>query len=166
MLATERSQVTLRRLTVADAAAYFSAVEANKEHLSQFADETAAKYPDLQTVEESITHPTNPDKLRLGIWDGATFVGSINLTPDDEGRTAEIRYWLDERYTGHGYATLAAKALGNYARDRYEVVHADVVEGNTSSENVLLRSGFQKVRHDAGRIIFELSQLPDESERD
>ncbi len=157
-LQTEQVPVILRQLTVEDASAYFAAVDANRDHLSQFGDETATKYPDLQSVVNSITNPSNPDKIRMGIWDGDTFVGSANLTPDEDGQATELGYWLDSRHTGKGYATLATAALSKYAASRFHRVYAEVVEGNEASSRVLMRSGFEQTAKEAGRLIFELEQ--------
>ncbi|MDB5184255.1 MAG: hypothetical protein JWN38_63 [Candidatus Saccharibacteria bacterium] len=156
---TEHEGTFLRQLhNEADDVAYFNAVEANLEHLSQFGDETAAKYPTLESVREARVHPSNPDKLRLGIWHRKTFVGSINLTPDAY-QGAEIGYWLDERYTGHGYATLAVRALGNYAQKRYSSVYAHVATGNVASEAVLERAGYQQVAKAVGSTIFAIQGI-------
>lgn len=155
-IGTERQDTFLRQLSnEADDLVYFSAIDANREHLSQFGDETASKYPTLEAVTEARINPSNPDKLRFGIWNKETFVGSINLTPDDYDG-AEIGYWLDERYTGNGYATLAVKALGNYGRKRYSMVYAYVTEGNVASEAVLERAGFEMLAREAGRTVFAL----------
>ena len=137
-----------------DAPAYFEAVDANRVHLSQFGDTTADKYTDLQSVVDSLEQPTDPDKLLMGIWDGENFVGAISLTPIEDG--AEIGYWLDGHHTGHGYATLAVKALGSYAAKRYPQVYANVIEGNETSSRVLQRAGFRQVAQKAGRLVFEL----------
>lgn len=156
-LSTEQETITLRQLAPEDAAAYFDAVDANRDHLSQFGDETADKYPTLASVEDSIANPNNPDKLRMGIWEGGTFVGSINLTPSDDGSDAEVGYWLDKRYTGNGYATVATKALAGYAKNKFRRVHAEVVEGNEASIGVLERAGFHETARITGKLIFELS---------
>lgn len=158
-LPTEREGLTLRQLAVEDASAYFEAVNANREHLSQFGDETATKYPDLQAVEKSILEPKNPDKIRMVIWDNDTFVGSINLTPDEDGRAAEVGYWLDGRHTGQGYATLATSALSKYASSRFPRLYAEVVDGNEASARVLERSGYKQTAREAGRLVFELANI-------
>lgn len=158
-LSTEREGLTLRQLTIEDAPAYFEAIDANREHLSQFGDETADKYPDLEAVEQSILEPKNPDKVRLGIWDDETFVGSINLTPDEDGKAAEVGYWLDGRHTGHGYATLATTALSKYAAPKFQRLYAEVVDGNEASARVLERSGYQQTAREAGRLVFELANM-------
>ena len=158
-LFTDSPTVVLRELsTEADDSAYFNSVEASRDHLSQFGDETAAKYPDLESVRAARTHPANPDKLRLGIWDDNTFVGSINLTPDPEGN-AEIGYWLDVRYLGRGYATIATQSLAHYGARRYRNVYAIVAEGNLASEAVLERAGFHIRARNIGHTVFNLSGI-------
>lgn len=156
---TQNEQVLLRQLdSEADDLAYFAAIDANREHLSQFGDETAAKYATLEDVCEVRLNPTNPDKLRMGIWNTDDFVGSVNLTPDKYGG-AEVGYWLDARHTGHGYATLATRAITQHALKRYSSVYAYVTEGNRASEAVLERAGYQVVAQKAGRLIFVASGI-------
>lgn len=156
LIPTESASVVLRQLTPADAPAYFDAVDNNRDHLSQFGDTTATKYPDPASVERSIASPDNPNKLRFGIWDGDAFVGSINLTPEEDSSAAEIGYWLDRRHTGQGYATVATRALAAYARERYPRVYAEVVDGNAKSADVLRRAGFAQASKKTGKLIFEL----------
>lgn len=155
VIPTEQVGIVLRQLaTEADDIAYFEAVDANREHLSQFGDRTAEKYQTLEDVTNA--RLSAGDKVRMGIWDGDTFVGTVNATPDDEG--VEIGYWLDSRHTGHGYATLAAKALGGHVAQRYPKVHADVIEVNVASVRVLERAGYRQTAKEAGRLIFELNK--------
>lgn len=155
-----RDSVILRQLTVDDALAYAAAVDASRAHLSQYGDKTAAKYPHVGAVVESIVNPPNPHKLRMGIWDDGTFVGAVNLTPGED--EAEVGYWLDVRHTGKGYATLAATAMAGYARAQYSRVYAKAVEGNEASARVLARSGFRQTAREAGKLIFELATVEQE----
>ncbi len=154
-LPTDQQTVILRQLTIEDAEAYFDSVEASREHLAMFSDETNVNYPDLDSVRSSIADPKNPDRKRFGIWDSDTFVGTINITPKDEG--AEIGYWLDARHTGRGYATLATGALAKWGvqdmgQDR---VYAEVVEDNGASIRVLERAGFHKTSSFLGKLVFD-----------
>jgi len=151
---TEREQLVLKQLTVEDAPSYFGAVDASREHLSQFGDETATKYPNLESVEESLKNPPDPSKLRFGIWDNDIFVGSINLKPDTEG--TEIGYWLDSRHVGHGYATFALKTIAHYATQRFGKPHAWVTKGNDKSVAVMKRAGFVHTNTHDNKLIFEL----------
>jgi RimJ/RimL family protein N-acetyltransferase len=162
-LVTDSYGLVLRELaSEADDFAFFAAIDANREQLSQCDDETASKYPNLSAVTETRLHPSNPDKIRMGIWNTDTFVGSINLTPDNYG-SAEIDYWLDSRYTGNGYATLATRALAQYGIRQYQRVYAYVAEDNKASSKVLERAGFQKVAQELGRITFAFSGVAPDS---
>lgn len=173
IIPTEREGITLRQLTIEDAPAYFEAVDANREHLSQFGDETSANYPTLASVEASIEHPRNPDKIRMGIWDGDQFVGTANLTPAIDGDSTELGYWTDGRQLRKGYATLAAKALATYGFERFGRVFAVVSteqdeEGkeytNSKSVGVLEKAGFAQIAKESGKLIFELyGQQDDET---
>lgn len=141
-ITTQKENVLLRELRLDDASAYFESVEANRMHLSQFNDKTSSKYPTLLSVERSILIPENPDKLRLGIWDTDDFVGSINLIPEED--KAEIGYWIDRRFTGCGYATIAIRALSNFAAKRFSNIYTEVKVDNEASAKVLERAGFNK----------------------
>src|SRR5690606_9082612 len=99
--------------------AYFASVDASRAHLSQFGDNTAAKYPTLESVRNSIVRPDNPYKISFGIWSDCVFAGSAKLTVAEKGRVGEVGYWLDQRRTGNGYATLATRALARYAKNEY-----------------------------------------------
>lgn len=146
----------LRELEIKDAAAYFESVDANREHLSQFDDRTALKYPTLSSVEDSIENPDNPEKLRFGIWDNSNFVGTINITPDVD--SAEIGYWIDKRFIGNGYATIATRALSVYISDKFSTVFAEVKNGNEASCKVLERSGYLRVNQNNTKIIYEFNK--------
>ncbi len=156
IIPTEQSNVVLRQLaTEADDVAYHAAYNVSRPEIEAFEDpEKLGKYQTVEQVREAREDPDNADRLRLGIWDNDTFVGSINLTPDEQ--RVEIGYWLDTRHTGHGYATLATKALASFASERYSEVHANVVEGNTASARVLERAGFLQTAKVSGKLIFEL----------
>lgn len=157
VLATEFPTVVLRELTTQqDAVAYRMAIESNVAHLSQFGDETAAKYPTLASVENSIFNPPNPTKLRLGIWSVTSFLGTVNMTPNEDGSEAEVGYWLDARRQGRGYATVAVKSLAAYANQRFDRVYAHVHPDNDRSAAVLTRAGFEPADQEGDNVVFEL----------
>ncbi|MBP6005932.1 hypothetical protein KA531_03480 [Candidatus Saccharibacteria bacterium] len=108
-LSTEKETVVIGQLLFEDARLYYDAVDNNREYLAQLGDVKANKYPDMRSVEASIVEPSKPDKLRLGIWDGDSFIGSINLMPDEY--EAEIDYWLDGRHTSHDLPYWQLKSL-------------------------------------------------------
>jgi RimJ/RimL family protein N-acetyltransferase len=163
VLPTERDGLILRQLSAEDAQAYFEAYAASRKEIADFDSKAPTKYLTISEVEESILSPENPDRLRMGIWDGETFVGSINMTPF--GETAEIGYWLDTRYTGHGYATMATSALSRYGIRHFDKLfaHVDAKDAkgnervNEGSVAVLERAGFKRAAEKIGQLlVFEL----------
>ncbi len=148
---TEMPGLSLRKLAAEDAVPYFSAVDRNRAHLSQFEDQTSSKYPTLESVQKSIKEypykrvtEFGDTKTSMGIWAQNSFVGSINTTIGETG--VEVGYWLDEAYTGMGYATCAVRALTEFANRHYDVVYATVHEGNDASRAVLERSDYTFTR--------------------
>jgi RimJ/RimL family protein N-acetyltransferase len=142
VISTESPTVLLKRLVPRDAELLFAAIDIDREHLSQFSDVTSAKYMTVGAVLQSILEPENPSKLRFGIWDNKNFVGSINIRP--EGQDAEVGYWVSGDSTGHGYATIAVRAISNFALSNLKVrdILASVREENIPSRKVLEKSGF------------------------
>ncbi len=137
--------INLKQLFIEDAQAYFDLIEYNRAHLSQFNDPTAEKYPDANAVIGSIVNPENPDRLRFGVWDGNTMVGSINLTPT-KNSSAEIGYWVGGQFTRRGYASQAVKELNHYAFEElgYDTLTAAVFFGNVASERTLMKNGYRR----------------------
>lgn len=79
--------------------------------------------------------------------DGA-FVGGIGLKPfkDVEARTVELGYWLGREHWGRGYAAEAVAAFTVWAFSTFPDlvrIEASVYEGNSASEAVLKKAGFQ-----------------------
>lgn len=139
-------EVILRQYTPTDTKEGFALIDRNREHLSQFGDETAEKYPTLESFQESILRPKNPRRLRFGIRNrDGVLVGSINLTPQARNRQrGEIGYYLGAEFQGKGYTTRAVETLTDYAFDQggYEVLYGDVASRNIASERVLMMAGY------------------------
>jgi len=72
--------------------------------------------------------------------------GGFKGAPDAEG-VVEIAYGIDPAHQGRGYATEAAKALVAFAfgSDLVRVVRAHTKQGNTASERVLAKCGFERI---------------------
>jgi RimJ/RimL family protein N-acetyltransferase len=153
-LRTDMDGLLLKQYLVEDASAIFNLIDQSRDHLSQYGEETASKYPTLESVVESVVHPSNPDKSRLGIWHENNLVGGINLRPDAEA-TAEIGYWLGEIHTGKGYMHHAVAALTDYAfANGFEEVYASVHRDNNASARVLLKAGYAENTAKLGFRIF------------
>lgn len=141
-------EVTLKQLVPQDSEELFALIDRNRAHLSQFGDETASKYPTLESVHASIEDPKNAGRFRFAIRDRqGQLVGRINLTPDkDNSGRAEIGYFLGSEYQGQGFVGRAATALTDYAFGNlgFEEIYADVAQGNAASSRVLVRAGYQE----------------------
>ena len=76
--------------------------------------------------------------------DGAP-AGTVGLTPRDaEPDGAELGYWLDGEYRGHGYGCEAAALLTNYGfqQQGYHRISARVFAFNDASQGLLESLGF------------------------
>ncbi len=145
MITLEAEGLVLKQFTPEDAQVIFDLIDRNREHLSQNGDQTSEKYPTLESVLESITHPSNPNRLRFGIWENGTYVGTINLTIQEtqEGKEAEIGYYLGKEFEGRGYMTKAAKRIVQYSLDELQLneVHAWLNRNNSRSAETIKRAG-------------------------
>lgn len=140
--------VRLKQLEVSDAAAMLAAINYDRPHLQQFGDDTADKYQSVEDIIRSIENPNPkaPEKIRFGIWDNDTLVGSINLRPSWEEDSAELGYWIGKEFVGHGYAAYAAELAVKYAFQTVGLgaVFARTHPDNQYSQNVLRKAGFER----------------------
>lgn len=151
--------IKLKQFSIGDSEAVFKLIDRNRSHLSQFGDTTAEKYKTIESVEESISNPKNPDRLRFGIWDNGVLVGSVNLTPDDNDKTkGEIGYYLGSEFTGKGHMIKAVTNLTEFAFKNlgYKEIYGKVHKDNIGSQKVLLKSGFIENGSVDGDLIFNL----------
>jgi len=106
-----------------------------------------------------------PD-LFLAIDTGGETVGGIgvHVLNDVKQRSAEIGYWLSERYWGRGIVTDAVRAVVPLAFRQYNIVRlqAGIFSNNPASMRVLEKCGFAReaVHRDAiwknGRLLDEV----------
>jgi [ribosomal protein S5]-alanine N-acetyltransferase len=75
-------------------------------------------------------------------------VGGIGVHPGDDVMrySAEIGYWLGRRFWGRGIASAALGAVVEhiFAEGRYCRLHAHTFEGNSASQRVLKKCGFER----------------------
>lgn len=154
-IASPDGVINLRQFTLDDAREIFELIDRNREHLSQHGEDTAEKYPTLESVVESIAKPSNLKRLRFALRNAdGEYVGSINLTQDEHNsERGEIGYYLGKKFMGKGYAGRAVEALTRYGLDRlgYQVIFGMVAETNTPSINILTRTGYEET----GRKVTE-----------
>lgn len=136
--------IVLKQLVSEDAENYFNLIQYDPDHLRQFDDDTADKYPSVGSVVDSIITPEDPNKLRLGIWHDDTMVGTINLKPTGVA-SGIVGYWVGKEYIGNEYAAKAVRALTDYAFESagLQSLLATVHIGNYASRKTLQKTGFR-----------------------
>lgn len=157
-LVSPDGEVVLKQFTLQDSEEIFELIDTNRNHLSQFGDDTSEKYPTLEAVKKSIETPSNPKRLRFAIRNKqGQLVGSVNLTPDESDPTqGEIGYYLDAEFQRQGYMGRAVQTLTDYGFSSfdYKTIYGDVAEGNTASVNVLLKAGYKETGSHNGKIRY------------
>ncbi len=150
--------VGIRQLSLDDAQGYFALVDTNREHLSQFGDDTAAKYQTIEDVQGSIVNP-EPNKFRFGIWDGDTLVGTNNLRVYDGG-VAESGSWVATQFAGNHYAARARKPLLEFAFKQLgvETVVSKIAVGNEASRKSIEKSGYKFIGEQDDQWVFQLKK--------
>jgi len=76
--------------------------------------------------------------------DGGNLIGITGYLPSDDGKSAEIGYWIGKPYWGHGYATEAAKALVRhcFAEGGYASLTCCHFADNPASARIIEKLGF------------------------
>lgn len=159
---TAEDGLVLKKLLIDDASEMLGLINFDKDHLSQFGDDTAQSYPTEQVIIDSIKNPSDHLRLRLGIWNGDTLVGSVSLQPREEG-VAEVGYWLGKQYTGQAYAAKAVRGLSNYAFDNgYGLLFGKIHPENKASQKTLEKAGYVFTKLDIADgdevLVYELNK--------
>jgi ribosomal-protein-alanine N-acetyltransferase len=78
---------------------------------------------------------------------GKCVIGGVGITKFDRfNETAEVWYWLGEKYWGQGIATEALEPLIEFAFDRLKIgrLEANIFRWNKASAKLLEKFGFKK----------------------
>lgn len=145
-LPTSIPGLVLRTLTPGDAAAYYTLIDRNRDHLGQFGDYQDEKHATPAWVNRHLTETSGTAGHRYGIWLGHEIIGRVDLNPVAPPRYT-LGYWLSHEHTGHGYATAACRTLVDYGRTTLAAtrIFAGVTYGNRRSIAVLERLGFTPI---------------------
>lgn len=100
---------------------------------------------DAETYIGSILND-NPQRV-FAIEVNGEAVGSIGIFPqaDIHGKSAEIGYWLSEKYRGNGIMSKAIKDIVDYGFKTFDIVriYARPFSTNKASQRVLEKAGFE-----------------------
>lgn len=124
----------------------------------------------ISQYHESANPRTCPLVFGVVLSSSGILIGHVGLSPF--GETVEIGFAIEDSQKGKGYATVAAKAMCNWAMREYNLnkIHGFVAEPNEASKRVLLRAGFafvgEKTMPFQGTValvdIFEFSRAADD----
>ena len=96
----------------------------------------------LNLVRED--HATDrPSRFGLADRESNALIGTIGIEPKGDN-SGELGYWIGQPFWGRGYASEAAAALVQYARERLPFRRLTAVTDpeNGASHRVLLKAGF------------------------
>ncbi len=143
-----------------DESAYWRLVDASRDHVSQHGDYSDLKAATRASVHTDIGH-SEPGHLRVLGWVQGEAVGRFDFIARDRGQFV-LGYWLAPRHAGHGYATVACRALIEYGHRALGAtdVWAGVTKGNASSEAVLGRLGLKPIKDMGTYVRYHRSLVP------
>jgi ribosomal-protein-serine acetyltransferase len=156
-LATDIPDLRLVAISPDDADAYCALVDLSRRHLTQHGDWTDLGEATRESVAASLHTPDRPT-TQFGVWLDGQLIGRADLNPRTPGNFV-LGYWLGSQFTGRGYATAACRALIAYGKAELgaTTIYAGVTKGNSKSEAVLHRLGFQAV---ADQVTYTRFALP------
>ncbi len=90
----------------------------------------------------------------LTLRESGELLGACGLTVDDDGRAAELGYWLGRPHWGRGYASEGAAAVLAFAFNEFglERVYAHCMVRNPASARVLARLGLVREAYLPGMV--------------
>jgi len=127
----------------------FEVVIQNKEYLSKWLPwaPTTKKVEDtlnfLQDTQDGIKKGI---KVNYGIYLGKEYIGNIGVFDiDKENKSAEIGYWLSQKFTKNGYVTEAVKIIEKefFENIKFNRIQIKCDELNTASAGVAIKCGYK-----------------------
>lgn len=150
------SRLQFRPLAMADAGRVIAAVRHSRETLADRIPLNREGEPDhamfRRWVESAAEGDANRTAWRRAAFlDSGTFVGAFNLIKIEHGLewTCEATWWVDRRFTGHGYASEGVDALMHFATADIPVglgltrVRAMIQPNNPASLRIAAKTGLR-----------------------
>ena len=148
----ETARLCIRCWDPRDAAALKQAIDANLEYLRPWLPWARDMIEPVETrlafIRSSRAKLDLDQEFVYGVFDPAEteVMGGTGLHARQGKHGLEIGYWIQERYTGKGYATEAASALTKAAFELHQVkrVHICCAVANARSARIPEKLGFKK----------------------
>jgi len=122
----------------------FGLIDEGREHLNQFDEGIADKYPDLTSVFDSVAHPARGISQFAIVSETDGVVGSINTLITTDPTDLLIRYWIGESKIGNNYGALAVSALVRGVFNRRGEI--ETLSARPNPKNIPIKRSLTKAR--------------------
>jgi RimJ/RimL family protein N-acetyltransferase len=136
----------------------------NKKIWDNLRDEFPYPYTEMAAKEWIKIANQDQPLTNFAIEYKGTAVGGIGiiLQTDVFRKSAEIGYWLGEKYWNKGITSTALKAMIDYSFNHFDInrLFANVFDSNIASIRVMTKCGFKKEAH-LNKAVIKNNQLQD-----
>jgi ribosomal-protein-serine acetyltransferase len=146
------AQTIARRLTISDASALFATVDTNRTYLRQWLpwlDKITTVQDYLPFIQECQRDYSTGIAVVLGLFRAEEFIGTISFNYIHED-SANIGYWIAEKYQQHGIITKACQRLCQYGFNKLELRKLTI---NCATDNLKSRALAEKLGFKLNQII-------------
>ncbi|MCX8251686.1 MAG: GNAT family protein [Dehalococcoidia bacterium] len=156
------NQMMLRRPRATDAEDLYALLDSNRDRLEWWSawSTRVRTREDATELIRSSTHHDEDLGSPLFVYNSGVLVGALNVEPsksEDNGATADVRYWIGGEWEGRGLMIRACRAAVDAAIAHFELagvtIHAGA--GNMRARALAERLGFQILRVDRGASATE-----------
>jgi len=156
------NQMMLRRPRATDAEDLYALLDSNRDRLEWWSawSTRVRTREDATELIRSSTHHDEDLGSPLFVYNSGALVGALNVEPsksEDNGATADVRYWIGGEWEGRGLMIRACRAAVDAAIAHFELagvtIHAGA--GNMRARALAERLGFQILRVDRGASATE-----------
>ncbi|HKQ51217.1 MAG TPA: GNAT family protein [Pyrinomonadaceae bacterium] len=143
-------RTALRALTLDHAEQLFELVYRNRAHIGEWmfwVREDYSRADARQHIAFALQKAAADDGFEAGIWFDDELAGCIRYNYLDRAhRNTELGYWLGSAFQGRGLATLAARAMTDYAFTHLGLNRVEIrcMSENLRSRRVPERLGFKQ----------------------
>lgn len=143
-------RITLKTTTplIATAQIIFKTVDENRDYLEKWlpwAIETKQIEDSFKYLIEKEEKVKKGEQVDYGIYLNQEYIGNIGIFDiDEKNKSAEIGYWLSQKYSGKGYTTEAIKLLEKEFFENFDLHRIQIKcdERNIASKRVAEKCNF------------------------
>jgi len=152
----------MRRPGATDAEDLYALLDSNRDRLEWWSawSTRVRTRKDAAELIRSSTHHDEDLGSPLFVYDSGALIGALNVDPsksEDNGATADVRYWIGGEWEGRGLMIRACRAAVDAAIAHFELAGVTIHTGagNMRARALAERLGFQILRVDRGASATE-----------